>query len=362
MDAPTSPIIAIVGNVNLREDAREAAEALGRELAKAGFRILAYSSEPEYLERYVVKGYVESRQASRRSIQVRYPLHNQKPAFAEQLTNSELFDWRPDSRPDWEMSFYQSLTDVDGILLMGGGSSTMVGGLVAMGHGTAILALAEFGGMAAKVWEALRPGRDLPSADEIAEMARWDGARAAECVKTLKDQIARKAEIAAQKRLEERRREISVTWRVFAGAIFFVLAVACVYVAWAWNPDSLVAILLLLAAPLLAGVSGSTIRLVFDLRQGSVPLTNESAITTGALGLIAGGAAGLLFIIAQVTTAPSSGTMMAGDLVSTDQARKLVAFGVLIGFTAGLTLDAVFRKLIASDVVQTSIIEVKRGA
>jgi fructose-specific phosphotransferase system IIC component len=112
---------------------------------------------------------------------------------------------------------------------------------------------------------------------------------------------------------------------------------------------------LLFISPLLAGVSGLTVRLVFDLKEGAVPLTSQSAITTAALGLIAGGVAGLLFITAQVTTA----TAPPGQIVSIDQARRLVAFSVLIGFVAGLTLDAVFRKLIATDVVETSAIEAK---
>jgi hypothetical protein len=64
----------------------------------------------------------------------------------------------------------------------------------------------------------------------------------------------------------------------------------------------------------------------------------------------------LLFITAQITTASPT----AGNVVDVAQARKLVLFGVLIGFVAGLTLDAVFRKLIASDVVDVSAIEVKK--
>jgi hypothetical protein len=115
---------------------------------------------------------------------------------------------------------------------------------------------------------------------------------------------------------------------------------------------------LLFVSPLLAGVSGSTVRLVFDLRQGGAALTSQSVITTGALGLIAGGVAGLLFITAQVTTA----TAPAGQIVAIDQARRLVPFTVLIGFIAGLTLDAVFRKLIATDVVEVEGIAAKKRA
>lgn len=361
MPAQADPIIAIVGNVKT-DGAPAAAEALGRELAKAGFRILVYSSGVDYLEGRIVRGYVASGVAARCSIQVRYPLRGEKPEFPEQQTHSEVFDWRPDHSQDWEMSFYQSLNEVDGVLLMGGGASTLISGVVAMGHGTAILAMASFDGAAGKVWDALRPGRDLPSADEVSLMARpgWSDERAADCVAALKAQLGRKAELERQRRIEELRKETSVTWHAGFALVVFLLAVGLVFVAWGWRSiDPMFAISLLFLSPLLAGMAGSTIRLVFDLRQGSVPLTKQSSVTTAALGLIAGGVAGLLFITAQVTTAT---TGEVGEIVSTDQARKLVPFGVLIGFIAGLTLDAVFRKLIASDIVDLSAVEAKKRA
>ncbi len=55
------------------------------------------------------------------------------------------------------MSFYQSLNEVDGVLLIGGGNSTMIAGLVAMGRGIAMLAAAAFGGKAAEVWSGSLP-------------------------------------------------------------------------------------------------------------------------------------------------------------------------------------------------------------
>ena len=358
---PEDPIVAIVGNVTTSPDAPAAAEALGRELAKAGLRILVYSSGTNFLEGHIVKGYVASRVASRRSVQVRYPLQGQKPEFPEQQANAELFDWRPDHSQNWEVSFYQSLNEANGILLMGGGPSTMIAGVVAMGHGIAMLPLAGFGGAAAKVWESLRPVRDLPSADEISLMARpgWSDDHAAECVKIIRDQLARKAELARQRRIEERRKEVSVSLHAFFALLVFIIAVAAVPVAFAWDdiPQFLL-ISLLFFSPLLAGVAGSTIRLVFDASQGSAPVSTQNTLTTVALGLIAGGAAGLLFIAAQITTAPSQ----SGVMVTPEQAKKLVLFGVLIGFVAGLTLDAVFRKLISTDVVNVSAIEAKKGS
>ena len=88
MPDASDSIIAIVGNVSTHPDAPAAAEALGRELAKAGFRILVYSSGEGFLEGPIVRGYVGSKVAARRSVEVRYPLHeinrrspNSKPAL-----------------------------------------------------------------------------------------------------------------------------------------------------------------------------------------------------------------------------------------------------------------------------------------
>jgi hypothetical protein len=108
---------------------------------------------------------------------------------------------------------------------------------------------------------------------------------------------------------------------------------------------------MLYGAPMLAGMSGSTIRLVFDWQQSKVSLTRQSAITTAMLGLIAGGAAALLFTLAQ--------TAALKDL-QLDAARRLIPFALAVGFVAGLTLDAVFRKLIATDVVELSAVEARK--
>lgn len=358
MPGRESPIIAIVGNAKTHADAPAAAEALGRELAKAGFRILVYSSDPKYVEARVVTGYLASNVAGRRSIVVHYPLDGARPEFAEQSSHAAAFDWRPE-QGHWEISFYQSLNDVDGVLLIGGGDSTMIAGLVAMGRGIAMLAAAGFGGRAAEVWGRLSPGRDLVTADEIALMASpsWTEDGAAEYAGILKAQISRKEERERQRLLEQRRRETSVSLNAGLALVLFLLAMGLIAVAWGVPTLSpAIGLALLFVSPLLAGVSGSTVRLVFDRRQGVDPLSSQSAVTTAALGLIAGGVAGLLFIIAQVTTA----TAPAGQIVAADQVRKLVPFTVLIGFVAGLTLDAVFRKLISTDVVDTTSIEVKK--
>jgi len=348
------PIVTIIGNTKTSAEAKDAAMDLGRALAKGGFRIMVYSSDPDFLEGPVVAGYAESKVAKPHSIQVRYPLHGHKPGFPEQRTDPRLFDWRPDSRLNWEMSFYTSLQEADGAILLGGGDSTLVAGLVALGQRIAIVALAAFKGRAAEVWEALQPGRDLPSADEISLMARpeWSSELADDCVKSLKNQLDRRQAEIRQRRLDELRQETKMTWHAVLAVVVFLLALGCVPYAWTSDLDLATAICLLFFSPILAGIAGSTVRLVLDLRSGAAPLSRQSVITTAALGLVAGGVAGVLFITAQVNILPS-------DQIP-GQAGKLVPLGVAVGFIAGLTLDAVFRRLMTSNVVDLSAVEMKK--
>jgi hypothetical protein len=357
MAPAASPIVAIVGNTRAAPsgfDAVAAAESLGAALARAGFRILVYSSGPGFLESPVVKGYAASEAARDRSIQVRYPLDGKSaPEFPEQQTRGHLFDPRPDHIQSWETSFYLSLNEVDGIVLAGGGDSTLIAGMVALGHRLAVVTLPSFGGKAADVWKALTPGRDLPSVEERAEMAApWSSGTAERCAQMLAAQLQRKAEAERARRLADLQRESFITRHAAIAGILFVLSIACLAVGLGVaEPPLWLVLSMLYGAPMLAGMSGSTIRLVFDWQQGKVSLTPQSAVTTAMLGLIAGGAAALLFTLAQ--------TAALKDL-QPDAARRLIPFALAVGFVAGLTLDAVFRKLIASDVVELSAVEAKK--
>jgi hypothetical protein len=356
MAPAASPIIAIVGNTTSAPagfDAATAAEGLGAALAKAGFRILVYSSGPTFLESPIVKGYAASSVARDGSIQIRYPLDGTVPEFPEQKALGRLFDRRPDHIQHWETSFYLSLNEVDGIVLAGGGDSTFIGGMVALGHRLAVVTLPCFGGKATEVWRALTPGRDLLTVEERAEMAApWSDGTAERCAQILTAQLERKAEAERARRLADLQRESFITRHAAVAGILFVLSVACLALGLGYpEPPLWLILIMLFGAPLLAGMSGSTIRLVFDWQQGKVSLTPQSAITTAMLGLIAGGAAALLFTLAQTA---------ALETLALGPAKRLIPFALAVGFVAGLTLDAVFRKLIASDVVELSAVEAKK--
>lgn len=203
-----------------------------------------------------------------------------------------------------------------------------------------MLALAEFGGAAAKVWETLSAGEDLPSRDEINLMARpWADDSAAGCVEALFAQYARRrsAETAPRPILS-----------ILAGLLFLP---ALAIVPWVWGQNAF-AVWMLFIAPLLAGAAGAAIRPMVDRLRGA-PGVTPAVLATVVLGLVAGGVAGVLFVTAQLTADPQLAVV--ADLAP--YARRSIPFAVGVGFVAGLTSDAVFGKLLGLDVVRVSGID-----
>jgi hypothetical protein len=148
---------------------------------------------------------------------------------------------------------------------------------------------------------------------------------------------------------------------VFISVPFLVMALATVPFTWD-NPDLARTVLLsiLLFSPLLAGVSGATARKAFETIGGPSMHDPPSIGPTAGLGAIAGGVAGAMFIVAQlVAMSPEI-----GQTVWSKQAGRLVPFAVLIGFVAGLTLDAVFRRLTGVNVITEDMLKMlsERGA
>ena len=154
------PIIAIVGSIRegtvdegREEDARKACEELGKKLAEKGFRIVVYSSDSQFIEPYIVKGYVASQKAEKNSILCYHPQW-QKIDFPEMKENSSLFKEKADPNKDWEISYYKSLAEVDGALILGGGYSTLITGHILLSRQLPIVSIAQFGGKAKEIWKA----------------------------------------------------------------------------------------------------------------------------------------------------------------------------------------------------------------
>lgn len=337
----TNLLIAIVGDISPErkldprlldyDKAKLAAEQLGAELARRGARLLVYGGP--FLEADVVRGYVAANPKQDRSILMWYSKDNEPPQFSEETTYPKLFERRAEKGADWEVAFYRAITKADGIILIGGGNATKISGLVAIGSRMPIIALSEFGGGAAKVWESLSAGEDLPNRDEINLMAnRWSDDVAANLLNALFNQHNRKQLIEGTPK---------PVFPILAGLLFLI---ALSIVPWVFGKNEF-SMWMLFLVPLIAGGAGSTIRPMVD-RQRGLSTPAPAVLITIVLGLVAGGVAGVLFVTAQLTADP--------DLTkkAVEYANRSIPFALGVGFIAGLTSEAVFGKLLGLDVVR----------
>jgi len=344
------PVIAIVGSADPRrtdelglrdvELAPGACEALGRELAEQRARIIVYSSAADFIEASVVRGYAGSGRAQPASIEMRWP-HGTGHGRFEGI-DEQLLDPRPDSSPDWEVSFYRSLVETDGVLLVGGGRSTYVTGLIALAFGIPVVAIASFGGFAERVWQALDRAGNEAEPDEVSKMAReWNDALAQPLVASLLAQGQRRADKREQASRDADRESRRSSLALLLGLLFAVLAFAGVALGQSWDPGKAGTAALLIGAPLLDAAAGAIVRNALD--------RGHDRLRTAVLGMTAGGITALLFIAAQFATTPG--------LLESDDAPRLLFFVVPVGFIAGLTFDDVYRKLRSQDVARTDVLE-----
>lgn len=340
--------IAVVGSVDESRTfdppiknaprAREAAHALGRQLARDGFGIVVYSLESHFIEADVVKGYIgaESRPA-RESVRVILP-QGKDPSVPHEFEHAgDAFHITNDRHGNWEVSFYRSLIDVDGVVLIGGGRSTFITGMLALTYRIPMLALAAYGGSAAACWPLIDESRDLPSKDEIQAMNKpasdtvvvgWSAA--------LQEQRKR--------RRQRERRRFKPPWSAIAA--FLLLLGWVLTLPWGFslsatagdNGSKTPFLILLFTGPLLAGASGASFR---ALLSSSSSLDLRKAV----LGMGAGAVTALLYVAPQfvANTALPNGSV-------------LLVFALLTGFLGGLTSDVVFQKLSAAQVVDTSAV------
>jgi hypothetical protein len=286
-----------------------------------------------------------------------------------------LFDFTQDTHSEWEISFYRSLRDADGVILLGGGTSTLIAGLVAMGFGKSIVACESFGGYASKIWTLLPVYHNLLFPNEINLMAevKWTAeladqyveillaqqqrqlekieAERAELLRTKDEQKAQLLRDQAERLAAEKTQNKNINRHAVAAVLLLVLAIIPWPLAWGLNPSYTWLLCLLLIAPLLAGIAGSTILVVFNADQGSPP-KGTNLLRNGALGFFAGGAAGILSILSQLVAV--------GGKAPPDQLSRLVPFTIIVGLIAGLTTDSVISKLRKQDVVPTDPLVVQK--
>ncbi len=348
--------IAIVGaldstrpDLGLRNPERGIAAAcqLGAALAEKGCGLVVYSSHPTFIERHLVKGYASSERAAAESIQVIYPRRSERPAFDEQQSKPGLFKFKINFHSNWEVAFYRSLYTVDGLILIGGGQSTFVAGILATSSQLPLVALEPYGGTSEKVWGLIDPADGLIRQEEKELMAEdnQSAAWAARIVGALLEQRQRRRN-RDRERIEQSR---SHQWRRAAEAVtgLVLLAISLALVVWSWDESMPRGRLLtaLIAAPAIAGMSASLMRGLWERVTGPPPGGARPVWIMAALGCVAGAVAGLLYSIAQLTVV-LPGTD--GQLPAIT--GRLVPFALLTGFVTGFATDAFFRRMAEREV------------
>jgi len=373
----TAPLIAIVGSydparateLSLKnsEKAPEAAIELGRQLARQGCHIVVYASYPYLFEVDVVRGYVEVKKMKPEPdcIQVRFSKKFGRPAFKEEDGNQDLFRFIPDSNAEWEVSFYRSLREVNGVLVLGGGPSSMIAGVVAVGHRKPIVVSAFFGGYAEKIWELLPSQQTLLTEREISLMAdNWHPALGERYVQILVRQSKQlddeESDLAAKAKLKQEEMIRHYEQRLEAAlkadrdnrkgakiyAVISMLAFLTALSMWVIalgvgaRLSVLWLVIFLAVAPLAAGVSAATIRVVFDAALKRPDQSNQSSpsvLANSAMGLVGGGITAVIYVLTQL--------IAIGGTPQPDQYIRLIPFALATGFIAGFSLDVVERKL-----------------
>jgi hypothetical protein len=348
------PLIAILGSADSARNydpplrnadlAPGAAASLGKELAIRGCRLIVYSGKAGFIEADVVRGYVASGSAVAASIQVRAPIGSHGAEFAEAKTDRELFDPRPDTSGDWEVAFYRSLVETDAVLLIGGGRSTFITGLISIALKIPTVSVAAFGGAAEKVWQALDRVRNDATDDDIAAMAGdWHASSARVLVDSLLNQRDHRARDQEQRRQQQRQDDRRAAASLAAAAVLLLVGLATIPAVYAWQPGTGGNLVALLAAPILVAPSGAIVRNTLD--------EGRHWWRTAVLGMIAGAISGLLFVVAQLAATP--------DVLDGAAARRLLLFIVPVGFIAGLTFDAVYTKLRSEPVADTKALHLQ---
>jgi hypothetical protein len=370
--------IAIIGSIDAKRTdydpplkntslARVAGCALGKALAEAEHPILVFSSSPDFLEAYIVEGYAKSSKAQTKSIMMLYP-RKKDPAihgdFPEQKTHTALFDPRTDTHPRWEASYYQSLPEVDGVLMIGGGRATLIMGLMALASRTPIVSLATFGGNAEEIWAMLSDKQWIETEDRQ-EMGRssWTDDSAPILIASLARQRARleaiqkeKEAIVAKQLRDKSRRSL---YALAFGALATVLTLLGVFGSVTiFGEKGWLALYALCFAgiPICAGMAGA---MFYTLRRAAArPPSVEEAL---AHGFWAGLGSAILFFVSQVTSNRQITNLHDAIVKGTGGLDILLLFSLTIAFVAGLTYEAVFGKWEAVDASRSTVIETGPG-
>ena len=358
--------IAIVGSISagrelgankaLDEKIRQDAFEFGKELQKQGYGIVVYADYDEFVDIHVVRGYIDGivvpkagsiRLFTQSDVTSTFPIDDSKTPLPV-----DWLDIKTNSSPQWELSYYSSLGDAQGVLMLGGAQSTFVAGVLCLRNKWPILTIAETGGSAKAIWDIITvsPAFTADDANQMGKPFRVD--QMDQYMKVLENQIsarertkAKEEENEAQLLAELARYRFQNDYtrqtraRSIAIIIFLCLSVAsfaAVSILAQLNKVEGISIwgiqLLLVFCSISAGALGGVIRTVIDRRTDYTYRPSDNEMTVCALGATAGLVAGMLYVSTQI-------------LAGANNVGVVSMTALFIGLIAGLTTEKVFADL-----------------
>ena len=334
------PLIAVIGSLDASradfhpplknvEHGEQACLELGRAIAKAGCDLAVFSSKPKYVEARVVHGYAAALTTGKPGRLVVYVPSHAEVLFDVPKDRVEVVI-RTDTSGEWELPYYRALSSADGVVLIGGGRSTRIGGIVALLHSVPLLPVTTFGGGAAYVRANLDHVRNDATPEDISMMGEpWSDGLAVRLIASLLAQGTRHRERLL-------RDTQAVARRAIAGRIALALTVLTLVASWlavafvgTAEPPTTRSLVVTLATPMLAAVAGALLR--------NYQADDATWGWAAARGLGAGLVTVFLYIAGELLSVP--------DLMTKLDPHRLLFFLVPLGFAAGFTFDLVFDRL-----------------
>lgn len=355
--------VAVIGGVReetltqLEEASRDAVIAkaavalpeLGRALASSSFGLLVWSSDDRFIETPIVEGYRSALDAPPDGAIL--CVYNRQHPVAFDGQEQPAFELKLSPHDDWKVGFYESIREyADGVILIGGGSTTLISGVVASFWGKAVFATPHFYGKAETLhqWLYARPAGALIDDMDLSRMSnQWDPQI---CIQSLRDQLDRRqcepphvvtlrAEVQEQERralelenlLQQRTSENEsllhqlktrgARWKATTVLIVALVSfVACAVASdTGWGRSTLVFFALLTSA----GIAGAAAHAVLLQSQSRLRIYE-----TAVLGAFSGLFVGVSQALPQVVSTGSVSEFSAAQVY----AASIVAVGAGLGF------------------------------
>ncbi len=350
------PIAAIVGSV--RNDilgaketlGRQACEALGGSLAQAGWRIAVFSSDPDDIEADVVKGYIAAGGTAPASIVCYFP-RGRTLKFPEEQNYPDAFFRKLDTSVDWKVSFYRTISIVDGIVLVGGANSTKIAGQMALSRDLPIIALEHFGGAGLEVWQSLASKPAFIQDQDLEAMSEWTSKSAERCAASLNGQYERrKKKTQAAEEAVGGLRDKAAKWdehvvkeadnkaRATLTIIFLVLFVLSVLMGFIGTIPGVFYTVVAILGLCFAGGFGATVRMI----SPGAPATRK--LISALLGITVGLVFSLLYMLPQLVGGKGFPLPSEVGITPADRVQFLTA--LLVAFMAGLGFDYAMEQLL----------------